>query len=298
MINKLDKFSIVDSDIVNKLDCEAAGLYTKLCCIKDIKNFDFSIENVTKLTKKSQKKTREIVRQLVEFKIILRVAKKKGKNFNGWCWIINPTQEDLKNLKKDPFFINKSNKSTSKKTEKSTCKNDQKSSKNLKSNNNFFDFKNKIVSQNKSKKIAGNLQFAPTCDLFLNKKGYLEFRKDINIYKIGAAEAIEIWQFLFENQNFIYNDSNKIVVKNAEKKDDFEKIKGQIIITKTNNAIGGEEQIKYKIVDIIKSVNNKFQLSLCAIDNYNNILSEAQTTQPYSIEEINKLLQNNNLGVA
>jgi len=107
MVNRLqDNYTIVYNKILNNpdLSLKAKGLYAFLCSKPP--SWKFSYDGLSAQLKEGKKAIRSAVKELVEAKVLIRVPIKDENNF--WCgyeWIINPTEEDLKNHS-DPFEIN------------------------------------------------------------------------------------------------------------------------------------------------------------------------------------------------
>lgn len=104
MINRLrENFTQVDNRIINNdtLSLKAKWLYAFLCSKHD--NWNFSYNWLCSQLKEWEKAIRWAVEELVNAFVLLRIPLKWNNNlYNGWDWIINPTEEDLKN-NNDPF---------------------------------------------------------------------------------------------------------------------------------------------------------------------------------------------------
>lgn len=280
LFNRLDKFTIVDVEIIKKLSLPACGFYTKLCTLTH--EFEFSVSNLANFFQMSEKKIRIFTKELVDKKVLLRVARKKNKFFAGWDWILNPATEDFEKFK-DPCELQR--KSACKKMKVEEKKDEVKVDKIDKK---FYDFKNRIIKEYNNKYITNNLSQAPNYFLFVNSKNYLEFHtKDKKIIKIDAKEAVEIWQYLYKNQQQI----SKFSSFENHKKDDIKQFVNKVIIIKTNNVLGKEEDNYYKIVDIIKTKDNLFKLKVIEIDKYNNYLSNEKITEnELTLQQIQNLV--------
>lgn len=108
MINRLNgNYTIVANIVANnkELSLKAKGLYLFLCSKPE--NWKFSYAGLSSQLLESEKVLRPIVKELVEHKLLVRYSIKEANGaFNGYCWIINPNEEDLKNHI-DPFIKNK-----------------------------------------------------------------------------------------------------------------------------------------------------------------------------------------------
>lgn len=99
MINRLkENFTQVNNSILNNanISLKAKWLYAFLCSKPN--SWEFSYEWLMSQLLEWEKALRSAVKELVKINILLRVSKKDDKNnFNWWEWIINPTEEDLRN---------------------------------------------------------------------------------------------------------------------------------------------------------------------------------------------------------
>lgn len=103
--NKNYNKNFVDFEIIKKLSLSACGFYTKLCTLNPTE-FEFSVSNLANFFEMSEKKIRIFTKELVDKKVLLRVARKKNRFFDGWDWILNPAPEDFEKFK-DPCQLQK-----------------------------------------------------------------------------------------------------------------------------------------------------------------------------------------------
>ena len=97
MINRVkENYTIITNEVLSNpnLSLKAKGLYAYLCSKPE--SWQFSYDGLTHQLQEGTKALRSAVKELVEAELLLRIPVKNGNNFNGWEWIINPTEEDLK----------------------------------------------------------------------------------------------------------------------------------------------------------------------------------------------------------
>jgi len=147
MINRLQgKFSVIDNSVLNNinLSLKAKGLYAFLCSKPN--DWDFSYNGLSHQLKEGEKAIRSAVKELVNEKLLLRIPLKDGNNFNGWEWIINPTEEDLEK------YIDPSNFKKSEVLVSGTTQNGNYQDGIFQTSNQISNTKNKTLKSNKKEK--------------------------------------------------------------------------------------------------------------------------------------------------
>lgn len=105
MINRLsENFTVISNEVLSnpKISLKAKGLYSFLCSKPN--NWKFSYLGLSSQLLESEKQLRPLIRELVENKLLIRYAIKDGNSFNGYEWIINPTNDDIIKYK-DPIMF-------------------------------------------------------------------------------------------------------------------------------------------------------------------------------------------------
>lgn len=107
MINRLrENYTTIQNSLLNNenVSLKAKGLYAYLCSKPE--NWDFNYNGMQSQLKEGEKALRSAVAELVREQLLLRISVKGAKgSFNGWEWIINPTQDDLERYV-DPIMTN------------------------------------------------------------------------------------------------------------------------------------------------------------------------------------------------